>query len=372
MFAARLRDENAIHDQQTAAASKPLNAGVKGLAPKTPAKTPFKSNKNDENATHLGGKTGGKLDRSAFVTPANPKTRAPLGNKTTNAKALKTPLLDVPNKDGNDSASNKPTSPRLRRSKIKVHETIESAEDVLAKDPEEREVEYMAPREVPMKDDYADDFWPNELNLDVLKDSNLGRGWLGEYGPRKDEDDSELSDFGEKCRKLEEEQAKEKKAKFAAKTKPRTAAPTTIRAQNAVSALGSKTTALRFAACTTAAKSRQPTTSSSTAAKKPAPALSNPRFAAAKAASNTTLGYSKGRAVSASARRPLSDIHAKPRTAASKEPEKAITYLDELLGLKLETAEEVDDEDDPFAVPPMAMHEDEEEEVFQLDSVEGL
>ncbi|KAF7193054.1 hypothetical protein HII31_05615, partial [Pseudocercospora fuligena] len=201
MFAARLRDENAIHDQQTAAASKPLNAGVKGLAPKTPAKTPFKSNRNDENATQIGGKTGGKggkLDRSAFVTPANPNTRAPLGNKTTNAKALKTPLLDVPNKDGNDQASNKPTSPRLRRSKIKVHETIESAEDVLAKDPEEREIEYMAPREVPMKDDYEDDFWPNELNLDVLKGSNLGRGWFGEYGPRKDEDDSELSDFGEK------------------------------------------------------------------------------------------------------------------------------------------------------------------------------
>lgn len=74
MFAARLRDENAIHDQQTAAASKPLNAGVKGLAPKTPAKTPFKSNRNDENATQIGGKTGGKggkLERSAFVTPAS-------------------------------------------------------------------------------------------------------------------------------------------------------------------------------------------------------------------------------------------------------------------------------------------------------------
>lgn len=240
---------------------------------------------------------------------------------------------------------------------------------MLAKDPEEREIEYMAPREVPMKDNYEDDFWPNELNLDVLKGSNLGRGWWGEYGPRKDEDDSELSDFGEKCRKLEEEQAKEKKAKLAANPKPRTAAPTTIRAQNAASALGSKTTAPRFAAPTTAAKARQPTTFS-TAAKKPTPALSNPRFAAAKAASNTTLGYSRGRAVSASARRPLSDIHAKPQTA-SKEPEKAITYLDELLGLKLETAEADDEDDDPFAVPPMAPHED-EEEVFQLDAVEDL
>ncbi|EME80380.1 uncharacterized protein MYCFIDRAFT_78121 [Pseudocercospora fijiensis CIRAD86] len=369
MFAARLRDENAIHDQQTAAASKPLNAGVKGLAPKTPAKTPFKSNRNDENATQLGGKTGakgGKLDRSAFVTPANPKARAPLGNKTTNAKAPKTPLLDVPNKDGHGQASNKPTSPRLRRSKIKVHETIESAEDVLAKDPEERETEYMAPREVPMKDDY-EDFWPNELNLDVLKGTNLTRGWWGEYGPRKDEDDSELSDFGEKCRKLEEVQEKGKKAKSAAKPVSRTAAPPTIRAQNAASALGSKTTVPRFAAPTTAAKARQPISSSTTTAKKPTPSLSNPRFAAAKAASNTTLGYSKGRAVSASARRPLSDIHAKRQNTASKEPEKAITSLDELLGLKLETAEDDEDDDDPFAVPEVASEE--EEEVFQLDSV---
>ena len=88
MFAARTNNENAIYEQQTAAAAKPLNQGVKGLAPKTPAnkapKTPFKVPLNDENATLGLGKTGGKgkqdslfgegksgkMDRNAFVTPA--------------------------------------------------------------------------------------------------------------------------------------------------------------------------------------------------------------------------------------------------------------------------------------------------------------
>ena len=88
MFAARANQENAIYEQQTAAAAKPLNQGVKGLAPKTPGnkapKAPFKVALNDENATFGAGKTGGKgkqdelfgegksrkLNKSAFVTPA--------------------------------------------------------------------------------------------------------------------------------------------------------------------------------------------------------------------------------------------------------------------------------------------------------------
>lgn len=319
----------------------------------------------------------------------DPKTRAPLGNKTTNAKALKTPLLGVPvaQKDGSEEgeAGNKPTSPRLRRSKIKVHETIESAEDVLAKDPEEREMEYMAPRGVPLNDD-PDDFWPNELNLDVLKGTNRTRGWWSEFNPGKEpnDDDSELSDLEEKCKKLDAEQAKEKKAKSIVKPAPSSAvnrprpvvkaAPTTLRAQNAASALGSKTTsassAPRFAAPTTAAKARQPTASSSTATK-PKPGLTNPRFTAAKAASNTTLGYSKGRAVSASARRPLSDLHAKPQQGEKEAaaPEKTITYLDELLGLN---NLDVGDELFSATMPVLSLPAEEEDEVFQLDPVEDL
>ena len=75
---ARHNQENAIYEQQQAAAAKPLNQGVKGLAPKTPAnkppKTPFGKTRNDENANLTLGKGGakdGKADKSAFVTPAS-------------------------------------------------------------------------------------------------------------------------------------------------------------------------------------------------------------------------------------------------------------------------------------------------------------
>lgn len=86
MFAARVDQENTIHAHQQAAASKPLNQGLKGLTAKTPArKIPL----NDENATEQFGKTGGlktngkgnkagnggKLDKNAFVTPAGAGTR---------------------------------------------------------------------------------------------------------------------------------------------------------------------------------------------------------------------------------------------------------------------------------------------------------
>ena len=64
MFASRAHNENAVYEQQTAAAAKPLNQGVKGLQPKTPGnkapKTPFKVSLNDENATLGAGNTGGK------------------------------------------------------------------------------------------------------------------------------------------------------------------------------------------------------------------------------------------------------------------------------------------------------------------------
>lgn len=80
MFATRLNQENDIYEQQVAAAAKPLNQGVRGLAPKTPAhkqnapKTPFRTGKNDENAVVANAKTvtkGGRLDKNTLVTPAS-------------------------------------------------------------------------------------------------------------------------------------------------------------------------------------------------------------------------------------------------------------------------------------------------------------
>ena len=85
MFSTRNNQENAVYQQQQATAAK--NHGVNNLAPKTPGykapKTPLKVTLNDENVTFGAGKTGGKgkdglfgdgkggkVDPSAFVTPA--------------------------------------------------------------------------------------------------------------------------------------------------------------------------------------------------------------------------------------------------------------------------------------------------------------
>ncbi|KAK5146313.1 hypothetical protein LTR04_001073 [Oleoguttula sp. CCFEE 6159] len=155
--------ENFVHGQQTAAAAKPLNQGINRFGSKTPSnkppKTPFKLPHNDENATFragksvlktngksrenvvFGGKKGEDVDKDAFVTPAGPRNRAPLGMKTTNArgKAFQTPAPPT------EKRSVQATSPRLRRAKVKVHQaeatTIEAQE-------EEPEIEYMPPRSI--------------------------------------------------------------------------------------------------------------------------------------------------------------------------------------------------------------------------------
>jgi hypothetical protein len=89
MLAARVDQENFVHDQQTAAAAKPLNQTLRGHTAKTPGNkapnTPFKVPLNDENTTFRAGKsvlkTNGKgglvegqkgltFNKNAFVTPA--------------------------------------------------------------------------------------------------------------------------------------------------------------------------------------------------------------------------------------------------------------------------------------------------------------
>ena len=67
--------ENLVHAQQTAGASKPLNQGIRPLPPKTPnakaSKTPFRIPQNDENAIgggKLGLKTNGNGDQNQMTT----------------------------------------------------------------------------------------------------------------------------------------------------------------------------------------------------------------------------------------------------------------------------------------------------------------
>ncbi|GAB1741503.1 hypothetical protein NU219Hw_g6732t1 [Hortaea werneckii] len=365
MFATRNHNENAIYEQQTAAAAKPLNQGVKGLQPKTPGanKTPFSKKHNDENASFGAGKTGGKggdggkADMSAFVTPAGPRSRAPLGAKTTNAKALQTPAPG-PNQE---KPSAKPTSPRLRRGKVKIH-TAET--DPLEVQDGVPDIEYMPPRGEPLPD-YPDDIWPHDTTYPQFQGDNLTKGWWSETKPRsnREPEDFLFGDFDKKFEELEQKEKAQKAATTASTHAKKQSAPLSSRAplrsnppiknsvpqiKKAPSTLNSKTAASAlssqqqpkptsravpsFAAPTAAAKARAPSSILPSRSKPPnsnpypnvrgsagrtgkatttAPASSS--HTAARVASNSTLGYSRGRQVSANRHQtPLQDLYQAP------------------------------------------------------------
>ncbi|EMC91286.1 hypothetical protein BAUCODRAFT_127197 [Baudoinia panamericana UAMH 10762] len=397
MFATRHKNENVIYEQQQAAAAKPLNQVAKGLAPKTPAnkaaKTPFKIPLNDENAAFTRGKTGAKgkegglfgdgkgskADQNAFVTPAGPGNRAPLGAKTTNAKATAfcTPL--APHSAHEKPSSVQATSPRLHRAKVKIHT---AQEDALEEDAEEREIEYMPPREVPLPD-YPDDCWPHDRTYPQFEGANLTRGWWETFRPRTKYDDegsdAESTDEDEKVRRAVETKArKQREAEMAARQayEELTKAPDTLKSHTAAAALSSVRTAKArdsrsFAAPTAATIARQqlaPRTTKSAA--HGLSARGNTRFTAAKAASNTTLGYSKGRVVSATARQPLSEVHSKPVGGHARNSLKA-TMPAGRGSLVLQEADQSEDGLVGFGVSLKDMEYDEFAD-FQLDMPEDL
>ena len=142
MLAAR-DQENRVHTQQTTAAGKSLNHGVRPLHPKTPgpAKTPFRRAPNDENRQQTQkGKTvlrdgPSRAAPGAFVTPA--PNRAVLGMKTTNARgqAFQTPL---PKTLKPEKTAQKPsTARRSARSKITIAPSEPVQADVLSRETEE-------------------------------------------------------------------------------------------------------------------------------------------------------------------------------------------------------------------------------------------
>lgn len=166
MLAAR-DQENLVHGHQTAAANKPLN---RGLTPKTPGqkfpKTPLKLALNDENAGVVAGKAtlrkrtrnqnenappavGKGGEKNAFVTPgpAARTQRAPLGFKTTNAKAraFQTPA-PAPAPTVQHENRPQPTSVSARKQRAKIsHGKLNVFGDQESNDLEEREIEYCPP-----------------------------------------------------------------------------------------------------------------------------------------------------------------------------------------------------------------------------------
>lgn len=227
---------------------------------------------------------------------------------------------------------------------------LQSEPETLAPEAE-REIEYMPPREIPLSD-HPDDYSLDQ-NFPQFQGKNFTRGWYSESARKhKDDDDSDMSDLDEKIQKLERDQA-EKKAKqhtvvrskpIPAKRDPLTnKAPSTLAARKASSALGSRSSgAPSFAAPTAATKARVPGILSSRKPILGSTSTGNARHAAARAASKTTLGYARGRAVSGAARR-LDDIHKKPEHKSSLPFGDGNTSLDQLLGLSLEDDREDDD-----------------------------
>ncbi|OAP62499.1 hypothetical protein AYL99_04704 [Fonsecaea erecta] len=177
--------ENLLHAQQTTAATKPLNQGARTLHPKTPGnlKTPFRPSKNDENLlVHFNGQKAldkdgaSKLDKSTFVTPLIPRTRAPLGVKTTNAKtqAFHTPA-PAPLATKRPGTGQKPSaSRRSGKSKIAVAPSEPVDNDVLVKrqtQEQEPDFGYAPPPPIELPDP------PIEFGEDVLLTEELRAGY---------------------------------------------------------------------------------------------------------------------------------------------------------------------------------------------------
>ncbi|KAL1846718.1 hypothetical protein Plec18170_009008 [Paecilomyces lecythidis] len=421
-----LRDqENLVHAHQTTAAAKPLNQGTRGLQPKTPGlrnqKTPFKIPLNDENNAGLFGKKGKGNDtrnenmikpgKDAFVTPLGPRNRAPLGMKTTNAKAkgLQTPAppaetVKKTNKRGSTGQKAKKAAPVVQPSKTELLDSL--TEDDIP------DIEYMPPKPQELPD------FPDDITYDTtfpqFQGNNIARGWERVYskeeiGPdgltkreRKFQEDSiaydkmvdemiqkqvddmplleintdefldqpEIEQQREEERRAKEEASKKKHARSVS-----TRSISTVKSREAATALSRPSSSLSKGKPAAAPKSR-PTSALSTRSKK-TPAPTNPssmRHTAAAASSRTTVGYSKGRSVSSS----LKGKAAKPET--TRPPSSSIlspTTYTELYGpppvgsemwMRCKTAEYCapdEPEEEVEEIPPF-YEEDEETQNFQL------
>lgn len=382
----------AHHDQENLFAHQG-GASKQQLQAKTPAarfpKTPLKVPLNDENVNHgFGGKSvlrtkgnnenvatvgkGGngiaRSGKAVLMTPAGrcslcpsgffqmlpaidnwrfpePRTaRAPLGNKTTNAKARgaeQTPGVKQLTRDF-EKTNIKPTSsrrpkqagPRAESSKLEVH----ADKDPLDK---EEEIEYAPPK--PKDIPYESDICPDGvMTFEGLKPENLFRGFYQYYFNHVDDEgktslEREMEEQQQRSFERGEEQIRRDMEEFdwsigdvpeskdlfkkkidvatattaaAAKkaTRPVPKLPSTIAARKAASALAVTTTSSGAAQAKTTrtiapATAKAPSRGFLLPKRKPTQSASQLSIPAgskvgAMAASRSTLGYSKGRSAS--------------------------------------------------------------------------
>jgi hypothetical protein len=347
MLAAR-DQENLVHAHQSTAAGKPLNQGVRGLQPKTPgnnSKTPFRPARNDENRnlTVKGPKPG--LDKNAFVTPAGARTRAPLGAKTTNAKAqaFKTPGAKQPTLQPLKSARQSSVR-RSLKSKITVA-LSEPVSDVLAEDDDDlSEPEYAPPNPIELPDPPMD--IPYNQEMPQFHGMNLMKGYGEVYGSPTD--DSGVSLRLKRQQEVEEQRDRENdqmildtlkdwpnpavdndkkvEAMIAAGSKQTNSETGTMRAKAAVNALARPTSSVPLRAkdvtTTTMQKPRKPAFSVHSAKTLQEPSnISTLRSTAAAAVSRNTIGFPK-------AKKPASIIPFTDRPI-SRAPPSAPTKIDQ-------------------------------------------
>ena len=181
---AKQDQENAVYGRQQVAASKPLNQ----IPPKTPGTKAGKVAFNDDNnLRQTQGKTisrragnenlfvGATKGAKEFATPAAGKNRAPLGVKTTNAKAkpFSTPALLLQVKDTEKAKTGSAT----RRNKLKIAQSEPAKINVLeSKEDDVPEIEYMPPRARDLPD--VPEELENGINLSMFENGGMQRDFF--------------------------------------------------------------------------------------------------------------------------------------------------------------------------------------------------
>ncbi|KAF2221798.1 hypothetical protein BDZ85DRAFT_264415 [Elsinoe ampelina] len=325
MLSSRHNQENLTHTHLTAAAAKPLNAHPK---------TPFRA-RHDENAVLPTKATLGK-PTALFTTPATTKVRPVLGAKTTNAKALQTPA-PAGGKAKPIPASTQKISPRLKRTKVRIHAPSPEAKEI-DPDAEVPDVEYCPhPRNVtpPLEhgpEDFEELIQSGMFTQENIIKSTLARPGWGDMEYRQDADrrremmksvedrvnEALEGDVGLELLNLEDPDQAELRDLMLAKKERERKGVSTMNAKSAASMLGGlqDRKVPSFAAPTKSTRMRAEATGQGKE-------NVNDRFMTAKAASKTTMGYSRGRQVSATKRAPLSNAHRAPVLKVAPKKEEA-------------------------------------------------
>ncbi|KAK7397668.1 hypothetical protein QQX98_012967 [Neonectria punicea] len=353
MLAAHRDQENLVHSHQVPSKQQAKTPGAR--YPKTPSRFP----RNDENAppgftgkTGLGGprqfggndKSAMKANgaRQALVTPLDTRSRAPLGNKTTNAKAKGGQVGGVKGIVNElEKTQLKPTTHKPKQISVDMAPIEFKVKTQQKTTDEEEEPEYAPPKQKDLP--YESDVFPHDLlTLEGLKSENLLKGYYQHfYNPIDDDGVSHQDREFEKTMKKVMAKAEERNQrdmdaldwniadvpetqrqpktdlkKRSVSTSDRTVKklpskqPTMVSSRRAASALSmasdiSRSTGVPAVARTT--KARKPL-GSILQGKRPVAVgkASLAESAVGEAASRTTIGYNRGRSAS-------SMMHSRPR-----------------------------------------------------------